>query len=114
VVLELRTNCLLSVEEKRETFSAMSSRRRDRPMPDPIVEREMCELHARLDAMEMVQRRIVDAGDINKANSENEDGQEEEVAVKYAVDECLFRAIARIGARENMDIPVYEGNVYVE
>jgi hypothetical protein len=30
------------------------------------------------------------------------------------VDERLFRAIARIGARAKMDIPVYEGNLDVE
>jgi hypothetical protein len=31
----------------------MLSRRRDRPMPDPAVEKEMHELHARIDAMEI-------------------------------------------------------------
>jgi hypothetical protein len=53
---------LLSVAEKREPFSAMPLRRRDRPMLDPVVEREMCELHARLDAMETTQRHTVDMG----------------------------------------------------
>jgi hypothetical protein len=54
VVSDLRTNSLLSVvERKEENFSAMPPRRRDRPMPDPAVEREMCELCARLDAMEI-------------------------------------------------------------
>jgi hypothetical protein len=57
----------------------------------------------------------VDAGDISEAESENEDGNEgEEVAVEDVAEECLFRAIARIGAREKMDIPVYEGNLDVE
>jgi hypothetical protein len=73
------------------------------------VEREMRELHARLDAMETTQRRTVDIGDISEADSENEDGHEEEVA-----NECLFRVAARIGSREKMDIPVYEGNLDVE
>jgi hypothetical protein len=31
--------------------------------------------------------------------------EEEEVAVEDAVEECLFRVVARIGAREKMDIP---------
>jgi hypothetical protein len=35
-------------------------------------------------------------------------------AVEDAVDERLFRVVARIGAREKMDIPVYEGNLDVE
>jgi hypothetical protein len=70
------------------------------------VEREMHELRARLDAMETTQRHIVDAGDINEAESENEAGNEgEEVVVEDAADEHLFRAVARIGAREKMDIP---------
>jgi hypothetical protein len=38
----------------------------------------------------------------------------EKLQSKDAVDECLFRAIARIGARAKMDIPVYEGNLDVE
>jgi hypothetical protein len=93
----------------------MLPRRRDRPMPDPIVEREMHELRVRIDAMETTQRCIVDARDINEAKSENEDGNEgEEVAAEDASYECLFRAIARIGAREKTEIPVYEGNLDVE
>jgi hypothetical protein len=51
----------------------MSPRRRqDRPMPDPAMEREMRELHARLDAMETTQRRATDTGDVSEAESENE------------------------------------------
>jgi hypothetical protein len=38
----------------------------------------------------------------------------EEVTVEDVVDEHLFRDVARIGAREKMDIPVYEGNLDVE
>ena len=84
-------------------------------MPDPTVEREMHELRARLDAMEIAQRCIVDVGDISEAESENEAGNEgEEVAVEDAADEFLFRAVARIGSRAKMDIPVYEGNLNVE
>jgi hypothetical protein len=96
--------------EKRKYFSAMPPRRRDRPMPDPAVEREMRELRARLDAMETTQRRTVNIGDISEAESENEAGNEgEEVAVEDAADERLFRVVARIGAREKMEIPMYEG-----
>jgi hypothetical protein len=93
----------------------MSLRRRDRPMPDPALEREMRELRARLDAMEIAQRRTVDVGDISEADSENEVGNErEEVAVEDAADERLFKVVARIGARAKMEIPIYEGNLDVE
>jgi hypothetical protein len=89
--------------------------RRDRPMPNPVVKREMNELHARLDAMETAQRHIVNARDISKAESENEARNKgEEVTVEDAADERLFRAIARIGAREKMEIPMYEGNLDIE
>jgi hypothetical protein len=88
-------------------------RRRDRQLPDPAREREMCELCARLDAMEIAQRCTVDARDIGKSESENEGGNGE-VAAEDATEECLFRVIARIGARENMGIPIYEGNLDVE
>jgi hypothetical protein len=93
----------------------MPPRRRDRSMPNPAVEREMRELHVRLDAMETAQRCTVDVGDINKAESENEAGNEgEEVVVEDVADERLFRVVSRIGAREKMDILVYEGNMDVE
>jgi hypothetical protein len=93
----------------------MSPRRRDKQLPDPAVEREMRELRTRLDAMETTQRCTVNAGDISEVESENEAGNEgEEVAVEDTVEECLFRVVARIGAREKMDIPVYEGNLDVE
>jgi hypothetical protein len=116
VVSENIKNSLLSVvERKEENFTTMPPRRRDMPMPDPTVEREMRELCARLDAMETTQRHTVDAGDINEAESENEVGNEgEEVAVEDAADERLFRVITRIGAREKMDIPMYERNLDVE
>jgi hypothetical protein len=92
----------------------MLPKRRDRPMPDPTMEREMCELCARLDAMETAQRCTVDTGDINETDSENEAGHGEEVVVEDVVDKRLFRAITRIGAREKMEIPMYEGNLNVE
>jgi hypothetical protein len=90
-------------------------RRRDRQITDPVVEREMCELRARIDDMEITQRHTFDTGDISEAESENEGGnEEEEVAVEDAAEECLFRVVARIGARERMNIPMYEGNLVVE
>jgi hypothetical protein len=63
--------------------------------------------------METTQRCIVNARDISKVESENE-VENEEVAVKDATEEFLFRVVARIGARAKMDVPVYKGNLYVE
>jgi hypothetical protein len=86
-------------------------RRRGRKLPDLPGEREMREMHARIDAMEITQRRTVDVVDISDSESENEarHGGEE-----VAAEEHLFRVVARIGAREKMDIPIYEGNLDVE
>jgi hypothetical protein len=90
-------------------------RRRDRQIPHLAVERNMRELCSRLDSMETTQRCIVDTRDISKSESENEAGNEgEEVAVEDVAEEHLFRAVARIGAREKMDSPMYEGNLDVE
>ena len=118
MVSELRTSSLLSVVERTEEhFTAMLPRRRDRPMPMPDVarKREMRELRARIDAMEIAHRHTVDVGYINEDESENEVGNEgEEVVVEDVVDERLFRVFPRIGAREKMDILVYEGNMDVE
>jgi hypothetical protein len=114
--IRAQKNYFLSiVERKEEKFSAIPLRRRDRPMPDPIVESKMHELHARLDGMETTQMHTVDTGDIIEDESENEARNEgEEVAVKDVADEGLFRVVARIGSREKMDILVYEGNLDVE
>jgi hypothetical protein len=95
----------------------MPLRRKDRPMqmPDPVVERKTHKLCARLDSMETAQRHTIDVGDNSEAESENEVGHEgEEVAVKYAEDECLFRVVVRIGSKAKMEIPMYEGNLDVE
>jgi hypothetical protein len=89
-------------------------RHQEIPMADPAMEREMREIHARLDAMEIAQRKTPDTGDVSEDENENEVGVEEEVVAKDATEERLFKVIARIGAREKMDIPMYEGNLHVE
>jgi hypothetical protein len=71
-------------------------------------------LRARLEDMEIAQRRTVNAGDLSDSESEIEAEQEEEVAAEDASNECLIRAIARMGARAKMDIPFYEGNLDAE
>ena len=83
-------------------------------MPDPTVEREMRELRARLDSMETTHRWTVDARDISEDERENEARAEEEVVAEDAAKERLFMVFSRIGAREKMDIPMYEGNLDVE
>jgi len=90
-------------------------RRRGRQLPDPPGPREMHQMRARLDAMELAQRRTVSAGDISESKSEDEVGHGgEQVATKDAANKCLLRVITRMGAREKMDIPVYEKNLDVE
>jgi hypothetical protein len=89
-------------------------RRRDRQMTEQVMEREMRDLRDRLEDMETMKRHTVNARDLNDSESEVEAEREEEVAVEDASNECLIRAIARMGAREKMEIPVYEGNLDVE
>jgi hypothetical protein len=109
----------------------MSPRRRDRQTPDPpedremprrrgrqmndlAMEREMHDLCMRLEEMETTQRRTVSAGDLSDFESEIEAEGEEEGATEDATNERLIRAIARMGAREKMDILFYEGNLDAE
>jgi hypothetical protein len=89
-------------------------RRRGRQMTDPAMEREMRDLRARLEDMETSQRHTVSAGDLSDSESEIEAEHEEEVAAEDASNERLIRSIARMGAREKMDILVYEGNLDAE
>jgi hypothetical protein len=64
--------------------------------------------------METVQKRTASAGDLSDSKSEVEAEREEEVAAEDASNERLIKDIARMGAREKMDIPVYEGNLDAE
>jgi hypothetical protein len=79
-------------------------------MPDPTIEREMRDLHARLEDMETAQRYATGVGDVSESKSEDEARHEREEVVA----ERLLRVVARMGAREKMEIPVYEGNLDVE
>jgi hypothetical protein len=78
------------------------------------MERQMCDLRARLEDMKTTQRRIANAGDLSDSNIEVEAEREEEVAAEDASNEHLMKDIARMGARAKMDIPVYEGNLDAE
>jgi hypothetical protein len=64
--------------------------------------------------METTQRCTASMGDISDSESEIEVEHEEEVAAEDASNEHLIRAIARMGAKEKMDILVYEGNLDAE
>jgi hypothetical protein len=91
------------------------TRRRGRQMPDPSMEREMRDLRTKLEDMETSQRRTVSARELSDSKSEIEAEHEgEEVAVEDAANKRLIRDIARMGAREKMDIPFYEGNLEAE
>jgi hypothetical protein len=61
--------------------------------------------------METTQRLTTSARDLSDSESEVEAEHEEEVVAEDASNERLIRAIARMGARAKMDIPVYEGNL---
>jgi hypothetical protein len=87
--------------------------RRGRQMTDLVMEREMHDLRARLEDMETVQRRTVNVGDLSDSKSEDE-LECEEVVAEDASNERLIRAIARMGTKVKMDIPVYEGNLDAE
>jgi hypothetical protein len=82
------------------------------PLANRVVEREMRELRARLEAMEAAQRRAPDAGDISDA--ESEEVEVEEAAGENVVEERLLRAVVRLGARAKIEVPMYEGNLDVE
>jgi hypothetical protein len=91
----------------------MSPRRRvERPIANPVVEREMRELRARLDAMETTQRKAPDVGDV--IDAESEDVEVEGDTGEDAAEERLLKAIVKLGAREKIEIPMYEGNLDVE
>jgi hypothetical protein len=82
------------------------------PIENRAMEREMRELCASLDAMETTQRKEPDVGDVSDA--ENEEMEVEEVVAKDVVEECLLKAVVKLGSRAKIDIPMYEGNLDVK
>jgi hypothetical protein len=132
VVSYLGCVSILQTGEERKKISDMRPRRRDRQTPDlpkqremprgrgrqvpnPAMERDMHDIRARLENMETSQRHTTGVGNVSESKSEDEDGHEgEEVTTKDVANERLIRVVARMSAREKMDIPVYEGNMDVE
>jgi len=78
------------------------------------MEREIHDLHDRLEDMETTQRRTTSAGDLSDSDSEVEAEHEEEVVAKDGANEQLIKSIAQMGAKMDMDILVYEGNLDAE
>jgi hypothetical protein len=79
------------------------------PVANRSMEREMRELRARMDSMETKQRRAPNVGDVSDA--ENEEVEVEEVVAEDVVEERLLKAVVKLGAREKIDIPMYECNL---
>jgi hypothetical protein len=132
VVSYLVSISILQTGKARKKISTMLPRRRDRQTPDPpeeremprgrgrqvpnpAMEREMRDIHARLEDMKTSQRHTTGPGNVSESESEDEVGHEgEEVTTKDVANERLIRVVARMSAREKMDIPVYEGNLDAE
>ena len=66
----------------------------------------------RLDAMEKMQRRAPDAEDI--IEGESKEIEAEENVAEDATQDRLLKVVSRIGARERIEVPMYEGNLEVE
>jgi hypothetical protein len=78
------------------------------------MERHMRDLIERLEEMETAQRRRVGVGDLSDSEVEEETGHEEEVIAEDASTKRLIKAISRMGVKDKMDIPIYEGNLDAE
>jgi TusA-related sulfurtransferase len=74
----------------------------------------MRDLRARFEDMETTQRCTVGVGDLSDSEDKMEAGHEEEVTAEDASTKRLIKAIARMGAKKKMDIPVYERNLDAE
>jgi glucose-6-phosphate isomerase len=81
---------------------------RGRPVGNTAMQEEMRQLKARLEAMEAIQRRDPDAGDI----SEGETSEEEQDEVTK--EERVLRMLVKVGGRPKVEVPMYEGNLNVE
>ena len=64
--------------------------------------------------MEATQRHIASVGDLSDSEGEVEAEPQGEVVAKYAANERLIKAIARMSSKTKMDIPAYEGSLDAE
>jgi hypothetical protein len=76
------------------------------------MEEEMRRLKMRLDAMETTQRRAPVTGDISEV--ESEEIKVEEDVVEDVFEDLLLKFVSIIGAKEKIEVPMYEGNLEVE
>jgi hypothetical protein len=90
----------------------MPPRRRQPPLANRAVERDILELCTRLETMEETQRRAPDVGDVSDA--ESEEVEVEEATGEDVAEECLLRAVAKLGSKAKIDVPMYEGYLDVE
>jgi hypothetical protein len=90
----------------------MPPRRREMPLANRAVEREMRELHARSETMEEAQRRAPDIGDVSDV--ESEEVEVEEAAGEDVAEERLLRVVVRLGGRAKIKVSMYEGNLDAE
>ena len=75
----------------------------------------MRNLRARMEDMEIRERRRVDVGDISESKDEGGAGhEEEEIPTEDAANDHLIKAIAQMSSETKMDIPAYEGSLDVE
>jgi hypothetical protein len=87
-------------------------RHRDRHVANLAMEEEMRRLHARIYVMETAQIRSLYAGDI--CEGKREEVKDEGDVREDVAEECLLRVVVKMGAREKMEIRMYEGNLDVE
>jgi hypothetical protein len=79
------------------------------PIVNRVVEREMRELRARLETMKEMQRRTPVAGDLSDAK--REEIEVEATTGEDVAEEFLLKVVVKLGAREKIDLPMYEGNL---
>ena len=65
-----------------------------------------------MEKIEAVHRREPDTGNIREA--ESEEVEVEEVVGEDVIEEILLKAVARLGSRAKIEVPMYEGNLDAE
>jgi hypothetical protein len=102
-------------ERKSPDREDRDARRRDRPVGNPEMERQIQDLRERLEEMETTQRRGAGAVDFSDSEVKEEAGHDAgEVSAEDASTERLIRAISRMSSKTKMDLPVYEGSLNAE
>jgi hypothetical protein len=71
-------------------------------------------IHERMEAMETTQTRELDIGDVSESEDKIPREEKEVMLGRDTTKEKLLRLVTKVGAKQNMEVPMYKCNLNME